>query len=53
MILPIILYLSLNESPNCASVFSIVDETGSGRLLIMLGDGPRCKELGDTCFTAY
>ena len=33
--------------------FSIVDETGSGRLLIMLDDGPRCKELGDTCFIAY
>ena len=30
--------------------FTLVDETGSCRLLIMLGDGPRCKELGDKFF---
>ena len=30
--------------------FTIVDETGSCRLLIMLGDGPRCKKLGDKFF---
>ena len=30
-----------------------MDETGSCRLLIMLGDGPRCKVLGDNSFSAY
>ena len=33
--------------------FTIVDETCSCRLLIMLGDGPRCKVLGDNSFSAY
>ena len=33
--------------------FIIVDETCSCRLVIMLGDGPRCKELGDESFSAY
>ena len=33
--------------------FTIVDETGSCRLLIMLGDGPRCKVLGDNSFSTY
>ena len=33
--------------------FTIVDETCSYRLLIMLGDGPRCKVLGDNSFSAY
>ena len=32
---------------------AIVDETGSCSLLIMLGDGPRYKELGDECLSAY
>ena len=32
---------------------TIVDETGSCRLLIMLGDGPRCKVLGDNSFSSY
>ena len=31
---------------------TIAAETGSCRLLIMLGDGPRCKELGDKFFSA-
>ena len=31
----------------------IVDETCSCRLLIMLGDGPRCRVLGDEFFSAY
>ena len=37
------------------SVAHLVDETGSCRLLIiiMLGDGPRCKVLGDEFFSAY
>ena len=29
----------------------MVDETGSSRLLIMLGDGLRCKVLGDEFFS--
>ena len=33
--------------------FAIVDETCSCRLLRMLGDGPRCKVLGDNSFSAY
>ena len=33
--------------------FTIVDETCSCSLLIMLGDGPRCKVLGDNSFSAY
>ena len=33
--------------------FTIVDENCSCRLLIMLGDGPRCKVLGDNSFSAY
>ena len=33
--------------------FTVVDETCSCRLLIMLGDGPRCKVLGDNSFSAY
>ena len=32
---------------------AIVDETGSCSLLIMLGDGPRYKELGEECLSAY
>ena len=31
---------------------TIVDETCSCRLLIMFGDGPRCKVLGDNSFSA-
>ena len=52
----IILYLSLNKSPNRAactrSLFQEKD-TGSCRLLIMLGDGLRCKVVGDDIFSAY
>ena len=46
-------YLSLNKFPNRAVYFTIVDETCSCHLLIMLGDGPRCKVLGDNSFSAY
>ena len=31
----------------------LVDETSSCHLLIMLGKGQRCKELGDKFFSAY
>ena len=40
-------------SSSCNVYLTIVDETGSCRLLIMLGDGPRCKVLGDEFFSAY
>ena len=30
-----------------------MDEIGSCRLLIMLGDRPRCKVLGDNSFSVY
>ena len=33
--------------------FTIVDEIGSCRLLLMLGERPRCKVLGDNSFSVY
>ena len=45
-------FMSLNKSPNRAVYFAIVDETCNCPLLIMFGDGLRCKVLGDNSFNA-